>query len=331
MGRMVYVNGTFVPEEAASVSIYDSALMFGDMVFEMTRSFNRTHFKLEEHIDRLFQGLKVLRIDPEISKQDLIDICHETTKVNDSFIPEGDEHRLMINVSRGPLGIYSHLFENPSPTVIVADFPLSWTVSGMANLVDEGINLIVPSQRAIPAQLLDPKVKNRSRIYYQMANIQVSLAKGTNNWALLLDPDGHVTEGTGNNFFIVKDGIVITPRGENVLRGISRQFIFELCEKSGIPCLESDIGMFDVINADEAFVTGTPFSLLPVSSIDGVMIGNSESLLREGSVVGSITSQLVDAWSNEVGLDIYQQLRNFAGASPTQSGPSPYQFKPKSK
>lgn len=326
VGRVVYSSGQFVPEAQASVSIYDSALMFGDMVFEMTRSFHREHFLLDAHLERLFDGLKVLRIDPGMSRGELAEICMETTQMNEEFIPEGDEHRLMINVSRGPLGIYSHMFENPGPTVVVADFPLSWTVSGLAHLLDTGINAVIPSQRAIPAELLDPKVKNRSRLFYQMANIQVSQVKGDNNWALLLDPSGHVTEGTGNNFFIVRDATVISPRGENILRGISRDVIFELCENLNIPCIEADFGAYDVYTADEAFVTGTPFCMLPVVSLDGVRIGEPCEDSPEVGVFGPVAARLMQAWSNRVALDIPNQLRAFAGSSPTR-GTTPYQFK----
>jgi branched-chain amino acid aminotransferase len=327
MGRVVYQNGNFVEEAQAAVSIYDSALMFGDMVFEMTRSFRREHFLLNRHLDRLFEGLKILRIDPGVSQQQLMEVCMEVTRVNEAFIADGDEHRLMINVSRGPLGIYSHMFDNPGPTLIVADFPLSWTVSGLAHLVDEGINVAIPSQRAIPGSLLDPKIKNRSRLFYQMANIQVSNMKGSNNWALLLDPDGNITEGTGNNFFIVKGGRVITPRGANILRGISREYVLQMCDELEIPAEEKDIETFDVYTADEAFVTGTPFSMLPVVSIDGVRIGALREPSEESGVFGPVSARLAARWSSNVGIDFIAQLRSFIGSSPT-SAPTPYQFAP---
>lgn len=328
MGRVVYQNGHFVEESNAKVSIYDSALMFGDMVFEMTRSYNREHFLLNEHLDRLFEGLKVLRIDPALSKDQFFEICRETSRLNDNYIPNGDEHRLMINVSRGPLGIYSHMFENPGPTVIVADFPLSWTVAGLAHLVDEGINVCIPSQRAIPGHLLDPKIKNRSRLFYQMANIQVSNIKGDNNWALLIDPDGLVAEGTGNNFFIVKDGRVLTPKGRNILRGVSRRYVLRLCEELGIDARETDLEAFDVYGADEAFVTGTPFGMLPVVSIDGVAIGEIRKPTESSGVFGPVSAAVASKWSENVGLDFISQLRKFKNSSPSNA-PTPYQFAPK--
>ena len=99
------------------------------------------------------------------------------------------------------------------PTVVIADFPLKWTVAGMARFYDKGINSVIPSQRAIPATLMDPKIKNRSRMWYQMANIEVAQVEGDNNWALLIDPDGYIAEGTGDNFFMIKNGCLMTPEG----------------------------------------------------------------------------------------------------------------------
>ena len=228
--RVVYQNGKYVDEKDANVSIFDSALMFGDMVFEMTRSFNQKQFRLREHLERMYVGIKILRIPMKLTIDELEKVCYETIERNKDAFEEHDEHRLLINVSRGPLGIYSSVFDNKlEPTVIVADFPLKWTVAGMDSLIDEGINAVVTSQRAIPAHLMEPKIKNRSRMWYQMANIEASLFEGKNNWALLLDTDGFIAEGSGDNIFFVKDGIVYTPEPRNILVGISRNYIFELC------------------------------------------------------------------------------------------------------
>ena len=143
--RLVYYNGKFVPETDAKISIFDSALMFGDMVFEMTRSFNKKQFKLKEHIDRLYASIEHVKIPLTISKQEMEEICYRTIEKNKSEFLDSDEHRLMINVSRGPLSIYSEIFDNKlEPTVIVADFPLKWTVQGMGKLFDIGINAIIP-------------------------------------------------------------------------------------------------------------------------------------------------------------------------------------------
>ena len=319
-GRVVYMNGSFIPENEAKISIYDSALMFGDMVFEMTRSFNGKQFKLREHIDRLFVGLSILRIPIDISKDELEEACYATIEANKSNFAPDDEHRLMIDVSRGLLGIYQGIEGlHKGSNVIIADFPLRWTVASMGPLFDSGINAVVTSQRAIPASLMDPKIKNRSRLFYLMANIEVSQYSGENNWALLLDTDGFIAEGTGDNFFIIKNGIIYTPEGRNILRGISRQYIIEnIGPHLNLPVIEKNLEIYDVYTADEAFMTGTPFCLLPVTSINSVPIGNGK--------VGPVFKKLLSEWSNSVGVNIENQIKSWFTKT-TQSGATPYQFK----
>ncbi|MDH5731089.1 MAG: aminotransferase class IV, partial [Gammaproteobacteria bacterium] len=179
------------------------------------------------------------------------------------------------------------------------------------------------SQRAIPASLMEPKIKNRSRLWYQMANIEVSLVEGENNWALLMDPDGFITEGTGDNFFIVKNGEILTPEGRNILRGISRDYIFELAKELGLNCREKNIEPYDVYCADEAFMTATPFCILPTVSLNGITIGNGK--------MGEITNHLLRKWSDNVGVDIEQQIKNYgmevSNQSSSSNAPTPYQFK----
>ena len=322
-GRVVWFNGRFVPEEQACLSIYDSALMFGDMVFEMTRSFNKKQFKLKEHLERLYASIKYLRIPIEMSISELEHHVYKTIEANEPFFRDDDEHRIMIDVSRGLLSIYHGINIHKGPNIIIADFPLRWTVRGMGKLFDEGINAVIPSQRAIPAWLLEPKVKNRSRIHYLMANIEVSQYKGDNNWALLLDPDGFIAEGTGDNFFIVKDGIIITPEPRNILRGVSRAYIFELASQMNLECVEKNIEPYDVITADEAFMTGTPFCLLPVTSLNGIQIGEGR--------MGRVTKMLLDRWSENVGVDIEEQIKRWDAedVSIISNAPSPYKFKSK--
>jgi branched-chain amino acid aminotransferase len=322
--RVVYFNGEFVPEGEAKVSIYDSALMFGDTVFEMTRSFKKVQFKLKEHLQRLYASMKYVQIPLDMKMEEMENHVYETIAANDPLFSEDDEHRVMINITRGLLSIYQDVGgKYKGPNVIIADFPLRWTVAGMGKLFDGGINAVIPSQRAIPAWLLEPKVKSRSRLHYLMANIEVSHHAGENNWALLLDPDGFIAEGTGDNFFVVKEGVVMTPEGRNILRGISRSYIRELGEQMGIPCIERNIEPYDVLCGDEAFMTGTPFCLLPVTSLNGVEIGNGR--------MGTITRKLLNKWSANVDVDIEGQIKKWDAerASKDPSGLSPYRFKNK--
>ncbi len=320
--RIVWWNGKLIPEREARISIYDSALMFGDMVFEMTRSFNKKQFKLREHLERLYASIKFLEIPIKMNIEEMEKHCYEVIKANDSLFREDDEHRLMIDISRGLLSIYENIIGGHiGPNIIIADFPLRWTVMGMGKLYDEGVDAVIPPQRAIPAQLLEPKIKNRSRLHYLMANIQVSKYKGENAWALLLDPDGFITEGTGDNFFIVKKGKLFTPEPRNILRGISRKYIIEeLCPQLGLECCEKNLELYDVVAAEEAFFTATPFCIMPVTKINGLKIGEGK--------MGKITKQLLDKWSSNVEIDIVQQIKRFDTADENEklNVPSPYSF-----
>lgn len=326
--RKVYFNGEFVNESEAKISIYDSALMFGDTVFEMTRSFNKKQFRLREHLERLYASAKYLQIDlgSAMSMEEMEEAVYKTIEINEPYFEEDDEHRIMIDVTRGLLSVYQDVVGTHSGiNIVIADFPLRWTVEGMGALYDTGINAVIPSQRAIPASLIDPKVKNRSRIHYLMANIEVSMVEGNNNWALLLDTDNFIAEGTGDNFFIVKKGVVITPEPRNILRGISRAYIMESCKELNIPCVEKNIDVYDVVNADEAFMSGTPFCMLPVTSINNQVIGTGK--------MGEITSLLLKTWGENMGVDIIAQIKAWNKTSKKKAGnaPSPYSFKSKGK
>jgi len=319
--RIVYLSGTFVPEREAKISIYDSALMFGDMVFEMTRSFNGKQFLLRQHLERLYRGIKMLQIPIKETMAEMEALVYKTMEMNQpAFLPT-DEHRMVINVSRGPLSTYKMVFGGKlEPTVVIADFPVKWTVASLAHFFDDGVHAITPNQRAIPAQLLEPKIKNRSRMHYMLANLEVSLVSDPNAWALLIDPDGFVAEGTGSNFFIVSDGKLLTPEPRNVLRGTRRGYLLELARKLGILTAESNIELYDVINADEAFFTSTAFSMLPCTKINGLAIGEGKT--------GPIFKRLLAAWSEDVGVDILKQTKAFAAevGGALSSGSSIYRF-----
>jgi len=320
--RLVFFNEKFIPENEAKISIYDSALMFGDMIFEMTRSFKGKQFLLDKHVDRLLLGIKILRVPFKYSKKQIINFCYDTIEKNKYAFEKDDEHRLMIDVSRGLLGIYDGIEGlHSGSNLVIADFPLRWTVRNMGKLFDEGINAVITSQRAIPSMLTDPKIKNRSRLFYLMANIEASLFKGENNWALLLDTNGFISEGTGDNFFIVKDNKVYTPEGKDILRGISRDYvIYNLCKELKIEVYEKNFEPYDVYAADEAFMTGTPFCMLPVISLNGLKIGDGGR--------GKIFNKLLSKWNENVGLDIELQIKNWDKKNKKNiSGVTPYKFR----
>ena len=173
-------------------------------------------------------------------------------------------------------------------------------------------------QRAIPSEYMDPKIKNRSRLFYLTANIEASQIRGENNWPILLSSNGYVTEGTGDNFFIVKDGKVLTPYGKDILRGISRDYVLnDLCNQLKVKSFEKNIEPYDVYTSDEAFMTGTPFCMLPVTSFNGIKIG--------GGNRGKIFNKLLEIWSENVSLDIEKQIKKWNNKKKPKI--SPYSFR----
>jgi branched-chain amino acid aminotransferase len=130
-----------------------------------------------------------------------------------------------------------------------------------------------------------------------------------------------VAEGTGDNFFIVKDGRLLTPEGRNILRGISRGYVMELALNLGIPAVETNIDVYDVVTANEAFMTGTPFCLLPVTSIDGSSIGTG--------TIGEVTRLILDSWGRNVDVNIVDQIRRWDSArgEPDSTAATPYRFR----
>jgi branched-chain amino acid aminotransferase len=312
--RVTYHSGEWVPESQASIHIYDSQFMFGDGVFEMARTFNHKFFLLDEHIDRLFRSMKYLQIPITKSKQEVRDLCLETFNRNSEHWPVGEECRIMINVSRGPLAIYREVFELNKgqkwnePTWIINAWPLSKTARALGHFFKTGVNAVIPYQRQIPAKLLENKVKNRSRMHYQMANLQVKHA-GKDVMALLLDEDGFITEGTGANFMMVKDGKLIVPELRNMLRGSSMMYIIEvIAPQLGIEVIEKNFEPYDVMDCDEAMFTGTYVNLLPCNRLNGEYFNDSV----EKEPFGPITKKISDQWSANVGVDFIKQITDWS-------------------
>ena len=301
--RKVYFNGEFVSEQEARVSIFDSALMFGDMVFEMTRTYLQKPFRLRAHLERMYAGLKYLGIDCGLTLEEMEQATLQTLELNLSAL-DGADAQIMHNVSRGTLPMYKSVFGGTlRPTVTISCWPYWWHLAGYGPLYRGGVSAVIPAQRSVPAHLIDPKVKNRSRVYYQMANLQAQKFD-PGAWALLTDDQGLITEGTGANFFIVRSGRVFTAPGRNILLGVTRGAVLELLEKLSIPLSVEDFGLYEVTNADEAFFTGTSFSIMPCTQINGQPIGSGRP--------GELTKKLMTAWSEMVGVDIMAQADQYA-------------------
>ena len=320
MSRLVWMNGDLIPESEARVSIYDSALMFGDTIFEMTRSFNKKHFKLPEHLDRLYASAKYMEIEIPYEKAELQKIVLKTAIANHEagVFQKDDECRMMIDVTRGLLSLYHDVdIPHKGVNVIVSAFPLRWTTAGMGKLFDTGVNLVIPSQRQVPSSVVEARVKHRSRINFMKANIEVSKIEGENNWPILLDPDGYLTEGPGYNLFTMLDHNYLIPQGRNTLRGISRRYILDqVCPK----WIERNLLPYDLYNTEEAFITATPFCMLPVTSVNGVPIGDGKP--------GKDYQRLLNDWSEDVRVDIKGQIQKWdSERKEIHGGVSPYGFK----
>lgn len=299
-----YVNGQFVPLSEARVSVFDTSLIYGDMVFEMTRSFQRRPFRLGQHLDRLYGSLKVAEIDCGLSRAELEAISLQAVEANLPYIDEDLDYYLMHDISRGPVRYFHRAFPGGvQPTAIVALWPLIEHLARVENGYEQGVSVVVTNQKAIPSRYLDPKAKTRSRLHYQIANLQAERIE-PGAWALLLDEHGFVAEGTHCNFFIVQEGTLYTPEPRNILRGVSRSFVQELAQQLGLPCQERDFEPYDVLTADEAFFTATSFCLLPVTRFEGRPVGTG--------AVGPVTRRLLQAWSEAVGVDIPAQARHCA-------------------
>ena len=302
--RTVYVSGSFVPESEAGFSIFDSALMYGDVIFETTRTFNGQPFRLQEHIERLYVGLRTLEIDCGLSAEEMEAATLETIERNRACFEDARDFQIVHNVSRGPMGLYKTVFGGEvGPTVTINCWPLTWHLAAFAEAYVTGVHAVVPAQRSVPSRLIDPKIKNRSRIYYQMANLQAQKVD-PEAWALLTDEDGFLTEGTGSNFFVVKDSGLLTAEPRNILRGVTRQAVLELAESLGLSCRECNLEPYDVMTADEAFFTSTPFTIMPATRFNGHDVGTGEP--------GPVTKRLMSAWNQMVEVDMVAQARGFA-------------------
>ncbi len=306
--RVVYFNGEFIPELEARISIFDSALMFGDMVFEATRTFNQKPFRLREHLDRLYASMRYAEIDCGLTIDQMEDATCETIERNLPALG-GLDVQIMHDVTRGALPLYAGIVrEGLAPIVSINVVPLVRHTGSLAQKYEKGAHLVITPQQSVPARYIDPKAKNRSRIYYKLAELQAARME-PGAMALLSDERGFITEGSGSNFFIACHGEILTPRPNDILRGVSRHACIELAGELGFPVREADIEPYDVREADEAWITSTPFSMIPVTRFNFQAVGDGKP--------GSMYRRLLTAWGDAVGVDIAAQAREYEALATT--------------
>ncbi|MFP4472889.1 MAG: branched-chain-amino-acid transaminase [Candidatus Omnitrophota bacterium] len=281
----IYMNGEFVDKADAKISIFDHGFLYGDGGFEGIRSYKRCVFRLNQHIDRLYETAHTLMIDIPMSKEEMAEAVVATLKENgidDGYI------RLIVTRGEGDLGLDPKKCFGKPAVIIIADtitlYPKELYEKGMAIMT-------APTMRNIP-EALNPQLKSLNYLNNIMAKIEAGNA-GFNE-AIMLDASGYVAECTGDNIFTVKNGIVYTPISGR-LRGITRDAVMALARDDGRTVEETWITRHEIYNADECFLTGTAAELIPVVTVDGRSIG--------GGTPGPVTMSLLEAFHGITSTD----------------------------
>jgi branched-subunit amino acid aminotransferase/4-amino-4-deoxychorismate lyase len=307
---LVYLNGRMLPASQAHVAIFDLGLVLGATVAEMTRTFRRRPFRLDDHLDRLFRSLHYVRFKLDLTRDELAAASHKLIEHNAALLDEGDEGDelgLVQFVTAGESAMYaasSGREARQTATVCAHTFPLAW--NSWAERMREGARLVTPSIRNVPPQCFEASMKCRSRMHFYLADQEARLADPA-ALALLLDLDGNVTETPSANFLMVEGGTIVSPTLRNTLPGVSRQMVIELAAELGLGFIERDFQIDRALHADEALLTSTPYCLMPVATINGSPIG--------GGKPGPMFRKLIDAWSRKVGVDIERQILDGAATA----------------
>lgn len=298
MEPLVYLNGRFVSASAAQLPIWDAGLVQGATVTELTRTFRKQPFRLDDHLDRLFRALAVMRLSDAISRTELANGARELLAHNAALTHERIELGLVIFVTAGEYGVYA-LGRPPrrGPTVGIHTFELPF--GHWAPRMKHGVHLLTPSIRQVPPACWPSQMKCRSRMHYYLAEQEVH-ARDPEASALLLDLEGRVTETNTGNFFLVENGVLVSPPTRYSLPGISRATILELAAELGIAFAERDVPLSAALAAEEAFLSSSSYCLMPVTKINDVPLGNGRP--------GPMCRRLLAAWSQRVGVDIEQQI-----------------------
>ena len=299
--KIVYLNGSFVPESEAKVSVLDSGFNAGDGVYDVTRTFAHKPFRLRDHTARLFRSLRYTRIDCGLSPAEVENITLQVLERNKPMLEQNEEVALWQVVSRG---VRSSRGNRTMGKATVAIYCISIGFEEFARQYLDGVKLVIPSTRRIPPQCLEPKAKINNKMNHNMAIFE---AKQVDPQAipLMLDLDGNISESNAHNFFLVCNGRLCTPANKNVLDGITKDALFELAAKLEIEVMDGDFTPYDAYNAEEAFLASTSPTILPVQSINGVR--------PTKEVPGPVTKRLIRAWSDMVGLDIVAQALSHLG------------------
>jgi branched-chain amino acid aminotransferase len=294
--RVVYLNGTFVPESKASVSVFDRSFMSGDGIYDVARTFGHKANKLLVHCRRFAQSARYTRIPLGHTAEEMEAICLELFEHNKPLLAGDDDYMFWMIASRGIDPPSRNPLEASKATVVAFNMPINY--ARFAKFYKHGAHLITASTRRTPADCLDPRAKITNKMNHVMAEFEAK-SVDPEAIALMLGTDGLVAEASFANVFFVRDGRVHTPRSKNILLGIMRENVIETAPKANVEIVEGDFVPYDLYLADEIFISTTSFSILPISKLNGRAVG-------EG-VPGPVTSRLISAWNRTVGLDVVDQ------------------------
>ncbi|WP_028962408.1 branched-chain-amino-acid transaminase [Sulfobacillus thermosulfidooxidans] len=287
----IFFNGAMVPATEARVSVFDHGFLYGDGIFEGIRAYEGRVFKLEEHLDRLFDSAKSILLNIPYTREELAEAVCATVRENgltDAYI------RLVVSRGPGDLGLDPTKCSHPS-VIIIADRISLYP----EELYQRGLELAAVSTRRPATDVLNPSIKSLNYLNNILAKIEANL-RGLPE-VVLLNHQGYVVEGTGDNIFIVRQGALITPPTyAGILNGITRQVVIALAREMGITCREENITLHDLYTADECFLTGTAAEVIPAVMCDGRVIGTGR--------VGPITAKVLTAfreYSRSSGVPVY--------------------------
>ncbi len=275
---MIYIDGQFFPESEAKISVFDHGLLYGDGIFEGIRFYNGRVFRLDEHLDRLWDSARSICLEIPMSKEEMTEALFETIRKNglrDGYI------RQVVTRGVGNLGLNPAQCKRPSIIIIAAVIAL-YPEEAYRN----GLTIVTCATRRMSAAALNPAVKSLNYLNNVMARIEANLAGADE--ALMLNDHGNVAECTADNVFIIKKGHIFTPPiTAGALRGITRAVAFDVALELGFTIREVDITRHDVFTADECFLTGTAAEVIPVIKADGRLIGTG----KPGPITGRIIAR----------------------------------------
>lgn len=298
---LAYLNGRFLPQSEAHLTFHDMGFIWGATVTDLCRTFAHRPFRLADHLHRFRRSCELARVPLAATDEELTAVAERLVGHNAALLAPSGDLAVVFFATPGPVGFYLGGPGGPGdgpPTLGVHTFPLPF--GRYHRLVRDGAVLAVPGARHLPIDCLDPRIKQRSRLPWWIAEQEArQIEPGAS--ALLLDADGFVTETASANILLVGDGAVLSPPRDAILNGVSLQVVEELCCELDIPFVETPLVLEDCRNAEEVMLAGTSYCLA------GVRLLMAQAKIFHYAP-GPIRRRLLDAWGRKVGLDIERQI-----------------------